>query len=464
MSERRKTSAWWRPYRHTLARLAPPLLRVALRLLRWTLRVDTVGAEALRARWARGEPAIVSFWHNRLLILPVIADGQPICIMVSQHRDGEIATNLLGAWGVSTVRGSATRGAVAGFLRLVDAYRSGQNLAVIPDGPRGPRYVAKPGVVHLAKAVGSPIYPISYAANRAARLRSWDRLAHPACRLRACASTSASRSRCRNMPAPSSSRRCRERARAAPHRAHPLGRGGGGGMNEPASRLDRVEPPPLPVPRPPPSALAQLAYLGYDAVGGLAALLALPALPWLLRRGYGDGAGERLGRLPAAALQLSAPPIWLHCASVGETRSAAPLVARLRERVPRRPLVVSTTTLTGRAVARDDLGADVATLLPVDALRIVDRVFRRVRPRAVILVETELWPGVLRAADAVGAPVAMVSGRLSTRALRTLPLGGPALSRRARACRRVRHADAPTTPSASSPSARPPIACASPAV
>src|SRR4029077_5236922 len=94
-----------------------------------------------------------------------------------------------------------------------------------------------------------------------------------------------------------------------------------------------------------------------------------------------------------------------------------PLVERLRERLPRQPLVMSSTTIAGRAVAQNALGADVATLLPIDALRIVDRVFRRVRPRAVILVETELWPGVLRAAAAVGAPVAMVSGRLSARAL-----------------------------------------------
>jgi lysophospholipid acyltransferase (LPLAT)-like uncharacterized protein len=179
MSERKKKSSWWRPYRHSLARLAPPILRIALRLLRWTLRIDTVGDEALRARWARGERAIVSFWHNRLLMLPLIADGRPICVMVSHHRDGEIATNLLASWGVTTVRGSASRGAVAGFLRLVDAYRHGHNVAVLPDGPRGPRYVAKPGVVRLAKAVGSPIYPISYAANRVARLRSWDGLIIP---------------------------------------------------------------------------------------------------------------------------------------------------------------------------------------------------------------------------------------------------------------------------------------------
>jgi 3-deoxy-D-manno-octulosonic-acid transferase len=195
-------------------------------------------------------------------------------------------------------------------------------------------------------------------------------------------------------------------------------------MTEPARRVATLEPG-VPAARSPSPAMAQLAYLGYDAVGGLAALLALPALPWLLRRGYGEGAGERLGRLPRAALQLPAPPVWIHGASVGEARSAAPLVARLRERVSQRPLVMSTTTLTGRAVAAGDLGADVATLLPVDALRIVDRVFRRVRPRVVILVETELWPGVLRAAARVGAAVAIVSGRLSARALERYRWAGP---------------------------------------
>jgi lysophospholipid acyltransferase (LPLAT)-like uncharacterized protein len=143
------------------------------------LRVEYVGDASLRARWASGEHVILSFWHDRLLILPVISEGVPMCIMVSQHRDGEVATRLLAAWRIATVRGSATRGAVGGFLRLVDAYRNGRSLAVLPDGPRGPRRVAKPGVVHLAKATGAPIYPMAYAASRAWRLKSWDRLVVP---------------------------------------------------------------------------------------------------------------------------------------------------------------------------------------------------------------------------------------------------------------------------------------------
>ena len=162
-----------------LAAMAPLLLRPLLRLLHASLRIETVGGEALQARWQRGERAVMACWHNRLLMIPIIAAGQPVSIMISQHRDGEIGTGLLRSWGVTAVRGSATRGAVGGFLRLVEAYRKGNNLAVVPDGPRGPRYVAKPGVIHIAKAVQAPIFPMAFAASRVRHLGSWDRLVIP---------------------------------------------------------------------------------------------------------------------------------------------------------------------------------------------------------------------------------------------------------------------------------------------
>jgi len=160
---------------------------------------------------------------------------------------------------------------------------------------------------------------------------------------------------------------------------------------------------------------ARFAYAAYDGAGALLALLGVVALPWLWWRGYGVGAGERLGALPAAAVRLAAPPLWLHAASVGEVRAAAPLVAWLRQHHPSLPLIVSTTTTTGREVARVELRPEVATLLPLDALRIVDAAFRRVRPRALAVVETEIWPGMLRAAARTGAPVAVLSGRVSPR-------------------------------------------------
>lgn len=175
-----KRRPWWRkPVLAVAAAVGPPILALAVRALGWTLRLRLIDAEDLFARWARGEQVIVAFWHDRLLVMPIFARRVPVCAMVSQHRDGEIAVRALGWWGVRAVRGSATRGAVGGFLRLIGAYRQGYNLAVVPDGPRGPRHTAKAGVIRLAKATGAPIYPVSYAASRAVRLRSWDRLLIP---------------------------------------------------------------------------------------------------------------------------------------------------------------------------------------------------------------------------------------------------------------------------------------------
>ena len=162
-----------------LANLAPLLLRPLLRLLQASLRIEYVGAEELQACAARGEQAILAFWHNRQLMLPVVTFGRPACVLISQHRDGELATRVLSGWGIATVRGSATRGAIAAFRNLVQAYKRGYSVVVVPDGPRGPCYVAKPGVIRLARAVDAPIYPMAYAADRVRRLRSWDRMLVP---------------------------------------------------------------------------------------------------------------------------------------------------------------------------------------------------------------------------------------------------------------------------------------------
>ena len=177
---RRRRRRWWRePLLNALVVIAPIALSATLWLVSKTVRVEFVGTDDLFARWRRGEQSIMAFWHNRVVMMPIAYRGKKICIMNSQHRDGEIATRALARWHIRSVRGSATRGGAAGFLQLVNAYRSGYDLAVVPDGPRGPCCVAKPGIVRLAKATGAPIYPVTYAATRYRQLRSWDRLIIP---------------------------------------------------------------------------------------------------------------------------------------------------------------------------------------------------------------------------------------------------------------------------------------------
>ena len=166
------------PLLRLLTAIAPWFVSGALRVLAWTVRVQFRNAEQLFERWER-EQVILAFWHNRVVMMPIAGHGKRWCIMNSQSRDGEIATRALNRWGIRSVRGSATRGGTAGFLQLVRAFRSGYHLAIVPDGPRGPRYQVKPGVIHLARATGATIFPVSYAATRQRQLRSWDRLIIP---------------------------------------------------------------------------------------------------------------------------------------------------------------------------------------------------------------------------------------------------------------------------------------------
>lgn len=176
MASQRRFRAWRRRLELVLA---PRLISAFLQLLAWTVRARLERGEDLLSRWSRGDQVILAFWHSRALMMPLQARGQRICIMNSESHDGEIVTRALERWGVRSVRGSATRGGLRGFLQLIAAYKQGENLVLAPDGPRGPREEAKPGIIHLAKATGAAIFPVSYAASPCIRLSSWDRMIIP---------------------------------------------------------------------------------------------------------------------------------------------------------------------------------------------------------------------------------------------------------------------------------------------
>ena len=121
------------------------------------------------------------------------------------------------------------------------------------------------------------------------------------------------------------------------------------------------------------------------------------------------GLRERLGALPG----LPPGAIWVHGASVGEILAASRLVDRLRK--GGHAVVTSTVTLAGREVMRRTRPDVPCHLAPLDHPWCVDAALSRVRPAALVLIETELWPSWLAAAERRGIPVALVSGRISDR-------------------------------------------------
>jgi 3-deoxy-D-manno-octulosonic-acid transferase len=157
-------------------------------------------------------------------------------------------------------------------------------------------------------------------------------------------------------------------------------------------------------------------FLLYDAVGLLVTAVGAPLLPLLRRTRHGRGIEERLGGVPRGARGL-ARPLWLHAASVGEVLSTEPLIRELRRHRPDLPIVVSTTSWTGRNTAAERLGADGVMLLPLDIRWVVRRCVKILRPRMLVIVETEIWPTLIREVARTGAPVALVSGRLTDSAV-----------------------------------------------
>src|SRR2546427_10947 len=154
---------------------------------------------------------------------------------------------------------------------------------------------------------------------------------------------------------------------------------------------------------------------------GLAALLLAPY--WVvqgLRRGkYLSNLAERLGLSFPALAKLpvtSTGAIWIHAVSVGEALSGITLARRLKEGYPNRPLVISTTTQTGQALARERMPfADAVIYFPLDWAFCVRRALDAVRPSVVLVLETEIWPNFLREAGRQRVPVLFVSGRISDR-------------------------------------------------
>lgn len=145
----------------------------------------------------------------------------------------------------------------------------------------------------------------------------------------------------------------------------------------------------------------------------------LVALPYFLITGlfrgkYLASARQRFGFIPQRSAE---PSCWIHCVSVGEFLAAKPLIRRIRAEYPQLPLYVSTTTITGQKLAQGVL-PESSFFFPFDWACCIRRVFRRIRPELVLVLETEIWPNFLWECKAQRIPALLVNGRLSDRSFR----------------------------------------------
>jgi lysophospholipid acyltransferase (LPLAT)-like uncharacterized protein len=160
-----------------VSELGPWCAYWAIKILSRTMRFEEVHPEIPRGFWEKGIPFIVAFWHGRLLMMPIAYQGKKLSFLVSPHRDGQVVGKALKRFGFHAILGSTTRKGFSGFKQMVNA--QGSDIAIVPDGPRGPYHQVQIGVIELAKLTGRPVVPITFSASKKKIFNTWDQFLLP---------------------------------------------------------------------------------------------------------------------------------------------------------------------------------------------------------------------------------------------------------------------------------------------
>jgi lysophospholipid acyltransferase (LPLAT)-like uncharacterized protein len=165
-------------------RMQIPLIAAAattiLRAIGPTLRFESLGRRPYDEAHAQGEPVIMAFWHRCIIPATWYWRKRDIVVMNTTNFDGQWTRRVIERFGYGTAQGSSSRGGLRGLAVMAGRLKDGLDCAFTIDGPRGPRYVAKPGPVMLARRTGKPVYAFHIALERAHTFeKAWDLMQIP---------------------------------------------------------------------------------------------------------------------------------------------------------------------------------------------------------------------------------------------------------------------------------------------
>jgi len=152
-----------------------------IKILAQAMKLEQVHPEIPGEFWNKGTPFTITFWHGRLLMLPISYKGKRVSILVSPHRNGRLLRDILERFGFNIIVGTSSipQTAFSAFRQMVKLQKSGSDIAFPPDGPSGPSGQAKMGIIELAKRTGRPILPLAFSASKKKVLNTWDRFLLP---------------------------------------------------------------------------------------------------------------------------------------------------------------------------------------------------------------------------------------------------------------------------------------------
>ena len=150
-----------------------------IRIVGSTLRWQDEGWHILKSFRDDGKSVILAFWHGRIFLATYRFRGQGIVVMISRNRDGEYISRVIKRFGYGVARGSSSKGSHAATVEILRSIKGGRDVGLSIDGPRGPRYIAKPGAAYLARKSGNPVIPFSISVEKKWVMKSWDHFQLP---------------------------------------------------------------------------------------------------------------------------------------------------------------------------------------------------------------------------------------------------------------------------------------------
>ncbi len=153
---------------------------IVIRILFRTMSIKEIPDGYYENLERQGKYAIYAFWHAHMLLPAYVGKNRNVKVLISQHRDGEYIAQIVQRLGYGVARGSTTRGGAKALLRMIKKIKDESiSLAITPDGPKGPRFVAQSGAILLGQKTQYPIIPVMIYLAKYWELPSWDRFCIP---------------------------------------------------------------------------------------------------------------------------------------------------------------------------------------------------------------------------------------------------------------------------------------------
>ena len=140
-----------------------------------SVRMRVEGWDEYARLRAEGKPVVILAWHRRIFLPPYFFRKRGVMPLISPSQDGEIIAQIVRRWGFKVSRGSSSHSIIRAWFEMKDELDRGGEVLIVPDGPRGPARVLKPGCVKLAQQTGAVLVPFTFSASKAKVFKSWDR-------------------------------------------------------------------------------------------------------------------------------------------------------------------------------------------------------------------------------------------------------------------------------------------------